>query len=64
LIAIGITYVLAGVGTFAILKLLSLFMDLRVKPNAEKQGVDIMEHGEEGYGEEMASGLTPFLHES
>ncbi|MEP0751975.1 ammonium transporter [Coleofasciculus sp. FACHB-125] len=52
------TYVFAGVGTFAILKLLSLAMDLRVKPNAEDQGLDINEHGEEGYGEDFATGLS------
>jgi ammonium transporter, Amt family len=63
LIAIAVTYVIAGVGTFAILKFLSLFMELRVKPSAEEQGVDISEHGEEGYGDEMASGLTPYLRE-
>ena len=45
------------VGTFIILKLLSFAMDLRVKPVAEEQGLDINEHGEEGYGEEFAAGL-------
>ena len=33
-------------------------MELRVQPNAEDQGLDISEHGEEGYGEEFASGLS------
>lgn len=33
-------------------------MDLRVKSIAEDQGIDINEHGEEGYGEEFASGLS------
>ncbi|WP_071880384.1 ammonium transporter [Synechococcus sp. PCC 7502] len=63
LIAIGITYVIAGVGTFVILKVLSLFMSLRVSPSAEEQGIDIAEHGEEGYGEEFSSGLTPYVSE-
>ena len=58
IIAIVITYLFAGVGTFVILKLLGLVMDLRVKPEAEYQGLDISEHGEEGYGEEFASGLS------
>jgi ammonium transporter, Amt family len=58
LIAVAITYVFAAVGTAIILKLLSLVMDLRVKPEAEYQGLDINEHGEEGYGEEFASGLS------
>ncbi len=64
IVAVLITYVLAGVGTFAILKILALFMDLRVKSNSEDQGLDINEHGEEGYGEELASGLTPYLQEN
>ncbi len=51
------TYVFAAVGTFIILKLLALVMDLRVKPSQEEQGLDINEHGEEGYGEEFSGSL-------
>jgi Amt family ammonium transporter len=51
------TYIFAAVGTFILLKLLGLVMDLRVKPTEEEQGLDINEHGEEGYGEEFASGF-------
>jgi ammonium transporter, Amt family len=58
LIAIAITYVFAAVGTAAILFLLKAVMELRVKIEAEYQGLDISEHGEEGYGEEFASGLS------
>ncbi len=58
IVATIITYVIAAVGTFIIIKALSLVMDLRVKPEAEYQGLDISEHGEEGYGEEFASGLS------
>ena len=57
IIGVVATYVFAAVGTFIILKLLSLVMDLRVKPIEEEQGLDINEHGEEGYGEEFAAGL-------
>jgi Amt family ammonium transporter len=53
-----ITYIFAAVGTFVIIKVLSLVMELRVKPEAEYQGLDINEHGEEGYGEEFAAGLS------
>jgi ammonium transporter, Amt family len=53
-----ITYAIAAIGTFVIIKGLSLVMDLRVKPEAEYQGLDINEHGEEGYGEEFAAGLS------
>ncbi|GET43779.1 ammonium transporter [Microseira wollei NIES-4236] len=52
------TYIFAAAGTFVILKILGLFMPLRVKPIVEEQGLDINEHGEEGYGEEFASGLS------
>jgi Amt family ammonium transporter len=58
LVGIVITYILAGVGTFVLLKILDATIGLRVKPNTEVQGVDISEHGEEGYGEEFASGLN------
>ncbi|WP_287454803.1 ammonium transporter [Leptolyngbya sp. UWPOB_LEPTO1] len=57
--AVAITYVLAALGTIVILKVLSaVFGGLRVHPDAEFQGVDIHEHGEEGYGEEITAGFT------
>jgi Amt family ammonium transporter len=55
LIAIAITYVLAGVGTFVILKVLDLTIGLRTNAEKEIQGMDINEHGEEGYGQEFMS---------
>jgi ammonium transporter, Amt family len=58
IIATVITYAIAAAGTFVIIKVLSLVMELRVKPEAEYQGLDINEHGEEGYGEEFAAGLS------
>ncbi|WP_370587946.1 ammonium transporter [Trichocoleus sp. FACHB-591] len=58
IVGVVVTYIFAGVGTFVILKLLSLVMDLRVKPVVEDQGLDVNEHGEEGYGQEFASGLS------
>jgi ammonium transporter, Amt family len=59
LVAIVVTYAIAGVGTFVILKVLqAVFGSLRVKQEAEYQGLDINEHGEEGYGEELAPGLS------
>lgn len=57
LASVAATYAVAALGTFVILKILGAVMDLRVKPLAEEQGLDISEHGEEGYGEEFASGL-------
>jgi ammonium transporter, Amt family len=58
IIAVLITYALAGVGTFVILKILDATIGLRVNPEVEYQGVDINEHGEEAYGEELAAGFT------
>jgi ammonium transporter, Amt family len=51
IIAIAITYVIAGVGTFIILKVLDVTIGLRVKTEEEFQGLDINEHGEEGYND-------------
>ena len=49
---VAIAYVLAGVGTFVILKILqAIFGSLRVSEEAEIQGVDPSEHAEIGYGE-------------
>ena len=58
IMAILITYVLAGGGTFVILKLLSFVMPLRAREEEEYQGLDINEHGEEGYGDELSSGFA------
>jgi Amt family ammonium transporter len=49
LIAVGITWVLALAGTFVILKVLDAVMGLRVSREAEIEGLDLSQHGEEGY---------------
>ena len=59
-IGVAATYVFAAVGTFVILKLLAQFMELRVAPSAEDQGLDIGQHGEEAYGEDFAGGFSSF----
>jgi Amt family ammonium transporter len=56
-VGVIITYVFAAVGTFVILKVLGLFMDLRVKPIVEDQGLDVSQHGEEGYSEDFGGGV-------
>jgi len=57
--AVIVAYVVAGIGTFVILKVLEIvFGTLRVKPEEEYEGVDIYEHGEEGYGEEFSGGMS------
>lgn len=52
LVAIAIAYVVAGVGTFVLLKILQATMGLRVSPEVEIQGLDLTEHEEIGYGEQ------------
>jgi len=48
-VAVVVTWVLAAVATFAILKILDATMGLRVKRDEELQGLDLSQHGEEGY---------------
>ncbi len=49
------TYLFAGIGTFVIFKILNIFFDtLRVKADEEFEGVDVYEHGEEGYSGEFS----------
>lgn len=55
---VGITIVLACVGTFIILKVVDGIWGLRIKPNDELQGMDISEHGEEGYGEDFPINIS------
>jgi Amt family ammonium transporter len=49
LVAVAATWVLAAVATFIILKVLDVTMGLRVKRDEEIQGLDLSQHGEEGY---------------
>nr|WP_199307313.1 ammonium transporter [Alkalinema sp. FACHB-956] len=58
LVAIAVTYAIAGIGTFIILKVLDATIGLRTSEETEYQGLDINEHGEEAYGEELAAGLS------
>ena len=48
-VAVAITWLLAAVATFVILKILDLTLGLRVKRDEELQGLDLSQHGEEGY---------------
>ncbi len=52
LAAIVVTYFIAGFGTWIILKVVESTVGLRVHENAELQGMDISEHGEEAYNSE------------
>lgn len=49
LAATVITWLLAVVATFVILKLIDATIGLRVAPQAEIEGLDLSQHGEEGY---------------
>ena len=56
--AIIIAYVIAGLGTLIILKLIDATVGLRTKEDAEIQGLDIYEHGEEGYNQEFSDRIN------
>jgi Amt family ammonium transporter len=56
--AVAIAYVIAGVGTFVLLKILHAIMGLRVSPEVETQGLDPAEHSEVGYGEQLTSDFS------
>jgi Amt family ammonium transporter len=58
LAAIAIAYIIAGTGTWIILKVIDATIGLRVKEEAENQGLDIHEHGEEGYNSEFGDRIN------
>ncbi|MFN9615405.1 MAG: ammonium transporter [Dolichospermum sp.] len=58
LAAIAIAYIIAGVGTWIILKIIAATVGLRVPDQTENQGLDIHEHGEEGYNSEFADRIS------
>jgi len=47
--AMGVTLTLAAAGTVVVAFVVKAVVDLRLSPEAETQGLDINEHGEEGY---------------
>lgn len=49
IVATAITWVFAAVVTFVLLKILDATMGLRVSQQEEIEGLDLAEHGEEGY---------------
>jgi Amt family ammonium transporter len=55
LVGVVVAVVLAVIGTLAILKLVDLFIGLRVPEEQEIEGLDITQHGEEGYNWEGAA---------
>ena len=55
LVGIGIAWVLAIVGTLVILKVVDVVIGLRVPEDHEIQGLDLSQHGEEGYYWEVSA---------
>ena len=55
LIAVVIAYALAIVGTLVIISIVRVITPLRPSPEVETQGMDIEDHGEEGYGRDFAA---------
>lgn len=49
IVATVFTWVVSAVVTFVLLKILDLTMGLRVRRDEEMQGLDLSQHGEEGY---------------
>jgi Amt family ammonium transporter len=49
LVAVGVAAVYSAVATFILLKLLDTVLGLRVTHDEEIQGLDVSQHGEEGY---------------
>ena len=49
LVALAIAWVLSAVGTLVILRVVDLVIGLRISSEEEAQGLDLSEHGEEGY---------------
>ncbi len=49
LVGVAIAWALSIVGTLVLLKVVDLVVGLRVSPEEESEGLDITQHGEEGY---------------
>ncbi len=48
-VGVGLAWIISIVGTLILLKLVDLVIGLRVTPEEEREGLDITQHGEEGY---------------
>jgi len=48
-VAVLITFAFAGVGSLVLLKIIDLLIGLRVPAENEQRGLDVTDHGEEGY---------------
>jgi Amt family ammonium transporter len=64
LLATLITWVIAAIGTFILLKICDLLVGIRVNEEDEYQGLDLSQHGEAGYNLEDVSIFGSELAES
>ena len=55
LVGVLIAWTMAIVGTIMILKIVDVVVGLRVSPEHEVQGLDLSQHGEEGYYWEVST---------
>jgi Amt family ammonium transporter len=55
LVGIAIAWTLSIVGTLVLLKIVDMLVGLRVDPADEHEGLDVSQHGEEGYDWEIAA---------
>lgn len=60
LISIVAAYALAIIGSYILVKVVSLFINVRVEEADEIAGMDISEHGERGYGQSFVAGNLLF----
>ncbi len=58
LVATGLTWAIAAVGSFVLLKLIDAVIGLRVTAEDEYEGLDLTQHGEAGYHMEDTSDAT------
>jgi Amt family ammonium transporter len=63
IVAVLIAYAISAVGTFIILQIVKATVGLRPDRESEIRGMDINEHGEEGYGEEFAGSSFSQINE-
>ncbi len=55
LLGVAIAWTLSIVGTLILLKIVDMLVGLRVPPEDEHEGLDLSQHGEEGYDWEIAA---------
>jgi Amt family ammonium transporter len=49
LVGVALAWLISGVGTILLLKLIDMTIGLRVTAEQEAEGLDLNQHGEEGY---------------